>query len=460
MNNFSSTIDSIPLSSITINRDERQRTAAEPDEGLLTSIRERGLINPIIVTRQLVLKAGERRLEAHKRLGLATIAVRYVEDLDPLELQILELEENLHRASLDWKDESRAIATIHALFLARDPEWTMAETASAIGKTLSWVSMNLQVAGKVGQGDERVSEAKGLFPAYNIMARRKQRESAKQLEELLTPMTPDTGGSGEAREEAIVQPDGTIVMTRVEPSRASAPAEPPEDILHQSFLEWAPQYRGDKFNLVHCDFPYGVNFAHGEQGGKGQDGIYEDSRDVYFELLESFCDNLDNFASLSCHFIFWFSMKHYEATKALFRNKAPGIEWVPHPLVWGKSDNAGIIGDVKRHPRHTYECALFGYRGSRNILQSVADFYSAPTDRSLHPSTKPEPMLRHFFRMVVDEQSEVLDPTCGSAASLRAAESLGAKRVLGLEIDPTHVETARQALRNSRRMRDAARVVG
>ena len=44
-------------------------------------------------------------------------------------------------------------------------------------------------------------------------------------------------------------------------------------------------------------------------------------------------------------------------------------------------------------------------------------------------------MLRHFFEMLVDETSSVFDPTCGSEDGLRAAESLGATRVLGLERD-------------------------
>ena len=63
---------------------------------------------------------------------------------------------------------------------------------------------------------------------------------------------------------------------------------------------------------------------------------------------------------------------------------------------------------------------------------------------------KPEPMLRHFFRMFVDEHGHMLDLTCGSGTSLRAAESLGASRVLGLELDPTNHENAVAELNRSR----------
>jgi DNA modification methylase len=68
-------------------------------------------------------------------------------------------------------------------------------------------------------------------------------------------------------------------------------------------------------------------------------------------------------------------------------------------------------------------------------------------------SVKPEPMLKHFFEMFVDESTIFLDPTCGSGSSVRAAESLGAAHVLGLERDPEFHESASRALRSARLMR-------
>ena len=47
----------------------------------------------------------------------------------------------------------------------------------------------------------------------------------------------------------------------------------------------------------------------------------------------------------------------------------------------------------------------------------------------------------------------MFDPTCGSGSSLRAAESLKAKHVLGLEINAEFAEAARIALRKTRNLR-------
>jgi DNA modification methylase len=127
----------------------------------------------------------------------------------------------------------------------------------------------------------------------------------------------------------------------------------------------------------------------------------------------------------------------------------------PFPLIWLKSDGVGLLPDPQRGPRRIYETCLFGSRGDRKIVSSVANAYAAPTDRAQHMSTKPEPVLRHFFRMFVDENSTVLDPTCGSGSALRAAETLGAAHILGVEINKDFTERANLMLDATRRMKVA-----
>jgi DNA modification methylase len=56
--------------------------------------------------------------------------------------------------------------------------------------------------------------------------------------------------------------------------------------------------------------------------------------------------------------------------------------------------------------------------------------------------------------MFTDENTVMLDPTCGSGSALRAAESLGAAYILGVEINGDFTERANLALEASRRMKD------
>jgi len=184
---------------------------------------------------------------------------------------------------------------------------------------------------------------------------------------------------------------------------------------------------------------------------------YKDPKDVYFTLLEAFCVNLNNFMSSNAHLMFWYSAKHRAETQRMFAELAPSLQFYPHDLIWFKSDNAGTAGDATRHFRHVHETCMFAYRSGRQLVQVMADTYSCPTDREFHPSTKPEPMLRHFFSALVDESTSILDPTCGGGSAIRAAESLGCLASLGLETDEEHCKSARQGLRRFRAMRSATK---
>ena len=62
-------------------------------------------------------------------------------------------------------------------------------------------------------------------------------------------------------------------------------------------------------------------------------------------------------------------------------------------------------------------------------------------------SEKPQTVLRHFFRMLIDDTSSVLDPTCGSGSAIRAARSLGAGRMLGIERNSEFAENAEELLK-------------
>jgi DNA modification methylase len=98
-------------------------------------------------------------------------------------------------------------------------------------------------------------------------------------------------------------------------------------------------------------------------------------------------------------------------------------------------------------PRRVYETALFCRRGDRKVVKPVSNAVSLPTDSMTdHMSVKPVPVLTHFFRMVVDEHSTVLDPTCGSGTALIAAKACGAKHLLGIEVNREFAQRADDAL--------------
>lgn len=452
-------ITHVPPGDIKVLRDERQRREFDTED-LEASIRRNGILNPLIVREDLTLVAGERRLQAAIAIGLTEVPVRSVGNLSPGDLQILELEENIKRKDLSWQDVAMSVQKIYRIQLAQDPEVTQADLAESLGLSRSYITSLLRVAGELEQ--PRIQSASTYREAWNILQRQDSRTAGDLLQELVDM------GHEEQKAQEPKAPQEPLVFGSTSPSAApvaapkAAPPPPINGIHCQDFTRWVRAYRGPKFNVIHCDFPYGVDLFSGPLGQKiasraagGEE--YDDSEGAYFGLLEVFLKNFNSFASLSCHLLFWYSAANLPRTKELFAQHRPEVVFSPHPLIWHKTDNAGIASDPRRRPRHIHETCLLASRGDRQLVRSLGDTYGAPTDRTLHPSAKPEPMLKHFLSMVIDEQTQVFDPTCGGGSSLRAAEALGASRALGLELDPKIAALAQEALRRSRQLQKLAK---
>lgn len=391
---------SYPVDQIIINRDKRQRRELTGIKELGWSLNTIGQINPITITREGELIAGERRLTAAKEIGWDRINVQFIEDLDPALRHLIELEENVRRIDLSWQDQCRAIDEYHRLRKADDPEWTQTKTASALGVSVSEVTNKLSIAAELEKGNTRIIEAPKFSVARGIVRREIERRRDSAADQVIEAVTGSI-------------PERTVPL------------------LHADFNEWIKSYDGPKFNFIHCDFPYGVNADRHAQGAAAAFGGYEDSEDVYWELLNSLSRAMENVVAESAHLMFWFSMDFYQLT--LERLGEMGWDVQRFPLIWHKSDNIGILPDPQRGPRRIYETCLIASRGDRKIVRAVSNVVSSPTTKRIHMSEKPVPVLTKFMEMFVDEHSSVLDPTAGSANALRAASARGASIVLGLE---------------------------
>lgn len=410
---------SVSIDSITVDRERRQRRSLNGIDELAASISRVGLINPLVIRRDGTLVAGERRYTACKSLGWTSIPVQYIEDLPEHEARLIELEENIRRVDLDWKDQCLAVQEYHELRSSMAEEWTQLQTADVIGLTRQAIGQMIDVAKELVSGNSRVAEAPKFSVARGIVQRqanRRQTAAIKQASSI--PVLPSDEGEAE-------------------PERAPPP------LINEDFHTWARQYAGEKFNFIHCDFPYGIDADEHDQGNAAARGGYKDDRDTYFSLIETLCNNLDNFCTPSAHLMFWFSMEYYNETLSLLENS--GWRVLRHPLIWFKSDNSGILPDHRRQPRRIYETAFMCARGDRYIVGPVANATAQPNVKSVHMSEKPQAVLRHFFRMFVDETACVLDPTCGSGNALKVAQAMGAQRVLGIEADKEFYDLAVEA---------------
>ena len=123
-------------------RQPRQRFDAEELEALAASIREHGVLQPILVTETLdgyQLVAGERRLRASQLAGLDRIpaVIRQLADRDQLEVALVE---NLQRADLGAIETAQAYRS-----LATEFELSHDEIARRVGRAKSTITNTLRL---------------------------------------------------------------------------------------------------------------------------------------------------------------------------------------------------------------------------------------------------------------------------------------------------------------------------
>lgn len=107
----------IPISEVTTGK--RMRQIGDVGD-LASSIQEIGLLNPITVTKDWRLIAGERRLEACRKLGWTHIPAVEV-DLKELDKELAEIDENLIRCQLTALEESLQIARRKEIYEIKHP---------------------------------------------------------------------------------------------------------------------------------------------------------------------------------------------------------------------------------------------------------------------------------------------------------------------------------------------------
>lgn len=440
-------------------REGRQRTKLDETalKALEQSILNIGLLNPIVVEpsgeeNKYYLIAGERRLTAFRNLIASgafsketLIKATCYENLDERGRQLIELEENVKRENLHWIDRVKAIAKIVSFF----PDESYEAIAQRLGFSASKLTYNMVVFENLSK--PQVQAASGLTNAYNICVK----ETARQMSNVLADIgasfsvaTPslESKPSVQASLDAITLKAAEVKADVKEPEQeanASSSAPSPHRILNEDFFKFVQTYSGPAFNFLHLDFPYGIRHDKSKAGNTAQYGTYEDTEDLYKNLCQALFQN-PNLIAPSAHIICWLSLNYLDWTKELFASH--GFDCHLQPLIWHKTDNKGIIGDTTCGFRNTGEYALFFNRGRRPLRQAVANIVDSPTIKSFHASEKPLAVLNHFYRACVDGSSRVLDPTCGSGTSIRAAASAGAEFSLGLELDPEFCSKAQEAL--------------
>lgn len=104
----------VPVGSIKVAN--RIRKEFGDIESLAADIKENGLINPVTLTPDGKLLAGERRLRAVKSLGWENVDARVIENTDDVQQLRIEISENDNRKEFTFSERQRIIELLHEIY--------------------------------------------------------------------------------------------------------------------------------------------------------------------------------------------------------------------------------------------------------------------------------------------------------------------------------------------------------
>jgi len=399
-------------------------TRAREDYGDLDVMKESlekyGQMHPIVVTNDLELIAGGRRLTAAILLGWDEIEVKNFGDLTKTEKLELELEENLIRKDLTWQESVALKKSINELkksqAIEKGEKWTNEDTSELLNESQSKLAKDLELADAVEKFPE-ITKCKTKQEARTL-ARRKKSAESRLIQNALIPKE--------------MLSEGDIYKIHKGDSR--------------EILKDIPDNTAD---LIIADPPYAIDFPSKERNQQFIDtygDLLTDEIRQVMAIVEPVMEECARILKPGGHLYLFFGIQHYNSF-----HSALELTWMLNiqstPLFWIKSSGE----NYKPYHRYTvnYESFFFAWKhkdenyksGQQKFEQkefskphvSTFENHKLNKTKKEHPAQKPLSLYKDIIETSSHKGDVVLDPFLGSGISLTAAKQLE-RRIIGVEM--------------------------
>ena len=417
----------LPISSIIIspNRQRREFSPAALEE-LQNSIKSKGLLHPIVVDKDNHLIAGERRLRAITALNApfkcndteippGHIPTIRISDLPPDLMREAELEENIIRVDLTWQERTLAVAELFKIRSAENPNITRTNFATEI------------------RGDGEKAKGQGISDITNRLI------LAQHLDD------PDIKKAANVKAAMLMLKRKAHFASAINRGQAMPESEF-HTIIHGDSFDLLQQAQDESFDGIITDPPYGLNMDKYNPFEGTKSHLYNDSpeySDDCYELLAG-----EGFRILRPEGVLFTFCTPIRFEKLCQVFKKHNFTVREFPLIWIKTDRAGMTPDVEHFPQRTYEMILLATKGRPLIIEKrAADTFSISSQRNRpHPAAKPAKLYAQLLRLYMLSGMSVLDPFGGSGPLIPAGNSLGLFTTI-FECDEEYVNFAKSRVK-------------
>ena len=382
----------------------RYRKDSKKVKNLLESILQKKQLHPIIVTENMELVAGGRRLAACLLGGIKVRCV-YRTNLSPLEMRELELEENLQREDLSPADEADAVADLHKVkqliygesSSGKKGGWRLSDTADSIGKSKGTVIDNIAI-----------SVALKDFPELrNLKTQKAIKKAVKGCQQVV--------------DHAVAVQEWKVLLEK----------ESKIELFHKEASIDMREQEDNSIDILLTDPPYGMEIDKiaisigGTTGGVSTSGYkFDDSIEKAMALYRVLAVESYRFTTEGAHAYVFVAPEFFSFIREMMIKA--GWQVYIKPIIWIKRET-GQCNVPERWPSSCYEMILYCRKAiSKIIVQGMPDWIQEDPvleSKRIHPTEKPVPLLKKLLRRVALPGQKLYDPFCGSGSALEAGLS-------------------------------------
>lgn len=426
--------EKIRIDQIVIGERRRKEFNQDKLEELAQSIKNLGLIEPVILTQDNQLIAGERRIRAHLLLGEEEILFERMEVVDDWHHKTLELEENTMREDLSWPEVLAAKLELHEMrqqkyggggsSLSQGGRrevggWTVDDTAELLGESHGTTAQDLKLGRAIrqnpelGRKDSKIAALKALQVGETLSLKRE-----------LAGIMAQVGGERGEKEVEILNGDSSLLLK---------------------------EFQEESFDFCITDPPYSIGL-HDMQNtfptrGEVRGGVEFDDSPQVLETVEKVMREVYRVLKEGSHCYVFFAIARFTEMKRLLQEVGFWVQ--PTPLLWVKNNALNLRPHIC-FPVN-YEPAWYCSKGypprpfPKPQLKSTFDYPILSGSKKVHPAQKPLSLIKEWIEFCSQPKERGLDPFLGGGTFTRALKETGRLGV-GIELDKDWAFEARLRL--------------
>lgn len=387
----------LPLKQIKVGT--RTRTNMGDMEGLIASIKDKGILQPITVDAKFNLLAGGRRYAAATAAGLKQIPCLIRDTTEERELDSLEVEliENSFREDFTWDEKCLHVKKLHDLCSAKNVDWSGRKLAALLDRGVKTVQRQLVLADAMQKIPE-LSKAKTQDEAEKTLKKMSEHVAVQELRR--------------RQDDGVDNKDIERVITKAKANYR----------IGDCFAGMAESPTNGMVHFIELDPPYAIALGDTKKGDDTKKKSYNEVPvKKYEEFMTRMASETYRVANHHAWMICWFGPTHFTLVKTALVKAGWNVNDIPG--VWIKP--TGQTMQPEYNLANCYEPFFICRKGQPTLVKrgrsNVFQFSPEPAQQKYHPTQRPTALISEILETFAMPRQICLVPCLGSGATLRAA---------------------------------------